>query len=511
MRSSSVVGSRSVALRRHEPPPTSRAESASLRTNRPPRSGRAISVSTSAPKARRNVSSLPIASGNSSASTISAGGRRPRTRDDLPPLARPQARRPSGPNRSATAPPGSPASCPTRFTPSSCSSARRRGSIGTSSSGSGARKSRSRSSETTKICPGRATFAAAKAANRRCAAPARGSQAVPTAVSARSQRRLEPAVQPLHPTRLEVDAADSGRIDRRTPCLRVHARSLPTPARPRQGPARRGRAPGRSRAPSPSRMPGRTPSRSASAVTGPSRGSVPATGDSAAGRSARPGCLRSAARNSKPGMRRQAIMGTYVLHEHLFPCQGESLFWFWGSGPGKRRRDIPACQTTRSPGFPSLGSAVKGSLEPCRKRSTHACQSAPCSAPDPCRRGHHPPRHGGRCGRCRPSGRPALAWALQGPDRRHHRPGHRQGDSPPAEARPPHRRRRRRAEDETRARPLRQASAGQPQASDREQGLGRGVASVPARRARLSLRAPSTGSSARTSTRRCGASRTGPG
>jgi hypothetical protein len=31
--------------------------------------------------------------------------------------------------------------------------------------------------------------------------------------------------------------------------------------------------------------------------------------------------LRSAARNSKPGMRRQAIMGTYVLHEHLFACQ----------------------------------------------------------------------------------------------------------------------------------------------------------------------------------------------
>ena len=59
-----------------------------------------------------------------------------------------------------------------------------------------------------------------------------------------------------------------------------------------------------------------------SRVTGPSKGSVPATGDSAAGRRARPGCFRSAARNSKPGMRRQAIMGTYVLHEHLFACQG---------------------------------------------------------------------------------------------------------------------------------------------------------------------------------------------
>src|SRR5206468_10967148 len=29
------------------------------------------------------------------------------------------------------------------------------------------------------------------------------------------QRRLEPAVQPLHPMRLEVDATDSGRIDRK--------------------------------------------------------------------------------------------------------------------------------------------------------------------------------------------------------------------------------------------------------------------------------------------------------
>ena len=41
-------------------------------------------------------------------------------------------------------------------------------------SGSGARNERVRSSETISACPGRATFAAASAANRRSAAPARG-------------------------------------------------------------------------------------------------------------------------------------------------------------------------------------------------------------------------------------------------------------------------------------------------------------------------------------------------
>src|SRR5439155_21328210 len=59
--------------------------------------------------------------------------------------------------------------------------------------------------------------------------------------------------------------------------------------------------------------------------------------------------------------------------------------------------------------------APKGSRRTWRKRSTHACQGAPRSAPDPCRRGHHPPRLGGRCGRGRPPGRPALAWALSAP------------------------------------------------------------------------------------------------
>ena len=72
---------------------------------------------------------------------------------------------------------------------------------------------------------------------------------------------------------------------------------------------------------SPSRICGRTPSASAAAVTGPSSGSPPGSGERAAGRSVRAGCLRKAAFSSNPGMDRQAITGTYVLHEHTFSCQ----------------------------------------------------------------------------------------------------------------------------------------------------------------------------------------------
>ena len=184
-------------------------------------------------------------------------------------------------------------------------------------------------------------------------------------------------------------------------------------------------------------------------------------------------------------------MGTYVLHEHLFACQGTPFSGFGGLRPGERRRDIPAGQIDpRSPGFLSLDGllAVKGSLEPWRKRSTHACQSAPCSAPDPCRRGHHPPRHGGRCGRCRPSGRPALAWALS------------RARSTASPARVPQRRSAACRSAPTspstassgRRRDARSAASpshrlGSRKLRAREQGLGRRVAAVPARRARLSL------------------------
>ena len=74
------VGSRSVTVRRHEPPAASRRTAASLRANRPARSGSGSSRSSRVANARRSVNSFPTASGNSSSSTISAGCRRPRPR-----------------------------------------------------------------------------------------------------------------------------------------------------------------------------------------------------------------------------------------------------------------------------------------------------------------------------------------------------------------------------------------------------------------------------------------------
>jgi hypothetical protein len=49
------------------------------------------------------------------------------------------------------------------------------------------------------------------------------------------------------------------------------------------------------------------------------------SGERAAGRSARDGVFRNAAFSSNPGMERQAITGTYVLHEHAFPCQAGKI------------------------------------------------------------------------------------------------------------------------------------------------------------------------------------------
>src|SRR4029453_15556374 len=61
---------------------------------------------------------------------------------------------------------------------------------------------------------------------------------------------------------------------------------------------------------------------SAAAVTGPSSGSVPGFGASAAGWSPTRGRLWSAAWSSNPGVRMQAIIRTHVLHEQVFACQG---------------------------------------------------------------------------------------------------------------------------------------------------------------------------------------------
>ncbi len=63
---------------------------------------------------------------------------------------------------------------------------------------------------------------------------------------------------------------------------------------------------------SPRRISGRTPAASAAAVTGPSSGSEPGSGASAAGRNPSRGRSRKAARSSNPGTRMQAII------EHVF-------------------------------------------------------------------------------------------------------------------------------------------------------------------------------------------------
>ena len=205
------------------------------------------------------MSSLPTASGNSSDSNSSAGGLRPRTRRFEPPLARPQARRPSGPSRSATAPPGSPASSPSRLTPSSFSSSCRCAPSASRSIGSGARNSRVRSSETTSTWPERATFAAASAVNFRAAAPTRASHPAPAALQRPLQRRLEAAVEPLDPARLEVRAARRGRRRPRSPRPRASARFPPTPPRLRRDRDRRAGATGTFPAPPPAAFPASRP------------------------------------------------------------------------------------------------------------------------------------------------------------------------------------------------------------------------------------------------------------
>ena len=135
------------------------------------------------------------------------------------------------------------------------------------------------------------------------------------------QRRVEAAVQPLDPARLEVRDAERGRLDREA-CvleraddllpgllgrgrvgldeheLRARRERLAEPhlrpdARPPPPPPSPGRAAALRRAP-------------ARAPPGAARGTAR---------------FRSAAFSSNPGMERQAIMGTYVLHEHTFSCQ----------------------------------------------------------------------------------------------------------------------------------------------------------------------------------------------
>ncbi len=324
-RAGSAVGSRSVTVRRHEAPPTSRAQSATFLGGRPARSGRASRRSTSTPSPRRSVSSLPTASGNSSVSW--SDSRRPSSappsRPALPSPGSRRAGRPAPTVRRRRHPVARQAvrSCVPRAPPAPRSGSR---SSGSSVSGSGARNERVRSSETISACPGRATFAAASAANRRSAAPARGVPGRPDRRERPLERRLEPAVEPLDPLRLEVDGARLGRLDREAGVLEPAQDLLPRLLDRRPGPARRARAPGTSRAPpraaSPAARPSppRRPSPSRSAAPSRAAARAPPAPPRAAGR------RRSAARRSKAGMTTAAITGTYVLYEHMFPCQAGS-------------------------------------------------------------------------------------------------------------------------------------------------------------------------------------------
>src|SRR5439155_9939953 len=91
--------------------------------------------------------------------------------------------------------------------------------------------------------------------------------------------------------------------------------------------------------PSPMRMPGLTPFASAAAVTGPSSGSSPSAGASAAGRRARLGRLRSAARSSKPGIRTHAIIEQmfYTNTRSLSSSSLRDLFRHVGPVPAELR------------------------------------------------------------------------------------------------------------------------------------------------------------------------------
>ena len=270
-RAGSAVGSRSVTVRRHEAPPTSRAQRASFRGGRPARSGRASRRSTSTPSPRRSVSSWPTASGNSSVSTSGSAGRRRRDPPVL--LASRQA-------------PGAPAVRPQSF-------------------GDGAARQPGKLSDRSYPKLLELLVALALEREQRAAAAARGTaravvgddQRLPRPRDVRRrerreaplgrpraciprrpdrrerplERRLEPAVEPLDPSRLEEDRARPRPARPRSPRPRAGAGSPPTPARPSPDPARRARAAGRSRAPRRAASPAARPSPPPRPVTEPTQ------------------------------------------------------------------------------------------------------------------------------------------------------------------------------------------------------------------------------------------------
>ena len=256
-RSRSALGSRSVSVRRQEPPPTRRAESASLRTKRSARSGRASSASSRTLSARRSVSSFANRLGE--LERLGELGRRAcarRTRASPAPRAR--ASRPAGRRRPAARRPQPPEA--TRARRAGGRRARRAPralacSSGSSSSGSGARNARRapvvdherlawpsdvRRREGREPPLGRA---GARIPARATAARARRSAASSAAVEALDAARLE-----VRATRPDGSTAMPASSSRRTI-------SLPLLLGRRPGPARRARARDRWRAPPPSACP----------------------------------------------------------------------------------------------------------------------------------------------------------------------------------------------------------------------------------------------------------------
>ena len=259
-----------MTARRHEAPPTSLAQRASFRGGRPARSGRASRPSTSTPSPRRSVSSWPTASGNSSVSTSDIG-------------------RPSvGPTRAVVLAsrqaPGAPAVRPQSF---GDGATRQPGKLSDRSYSEllellvalpleREQRQRQRGEERPRAVVGDDQRLPGprhvRRRERREAPLGRSRARIPGRPDRRErplERRLEPAVEPLHPARLEEHRSRLGRLDREARRSRAAAGSPPRPARPPPGPARRARAAGRSRAPPRAASPAARPSPRAAAVTEP--------------------------------------------------------------------------------------------------------------------------------------------------------------------------------------------------------------------------------------------------
>ena len=135
------------------------------------------------------------------------------------------------------------------------------------------------------------------------------------------ERRLHPSVEPLDAAGLEHDHARLDRLHTEPRVLEATQDSLPLPLGAR-GIRVDEHELGAGRERLAEAHPAVTPAASAAAVTGPSSGSLPGSGASAAGTTASLGRDRSATRSSNPGMRRQAIIGNTCSIRTRVPLQG---------------------------------------------------------------------------------------------------------------------------------------------------------------------------------------------